>query len=49
MSIFAVKTYLKELEDLKHYGGTSKETAIRFAFHKLLDSYAASKDLRLAR
>ncbi len=47
MSIYAVKTYLKELEDLKHYGGTSKETAIRFAFHKLLDSYAASKDLRL--
>jgi predicted helicase len=47
MSIYAIKTYLKELEDLKHYGGTSKETAIRFAFHKLLDSYAASKDLRL--
>jgi predicted helicase len=47
MSIYAVKTYLKELEDLKHYGGTSKETAIRFAFHKLLDSYAATKDLRL--
>lgn len=47
MSIYAIKTYLKELEDLKHYGGTSKETAIRFAFHKLLDSYAAGKDLRL--
>jgi predicted helicase len=47
MSIYAIKTYLKELEDLKHYGVSSKETAIRFAFHKLLDSYAASKDLRL--
>ncbi len=47
MSLFAIKTYLKELEDLKHYGGTSKETAIRFAFHKLLDSYATSKDLKL--
>ena len=47
MSIFAIKTFLKELEDIKHYGGTSKETAVRFAFQKLLDEYAKSKDLRL--
>ena len=47
MSIYAVKTFLKELEDLKHYGGTTKETAIRFAFQKLLDEYAKAKDLRL--
>jgi len=47
MSIYAVKTFLKELEDLKHYGGTTKETAIRFAFQKLLDEYAKAKELRL--
>lgn len=47
MSIFAIKTFLKELEDIKHYGGTTKETAVRFAFQKLLDEYAKSKDLRL--
>lgn len=47
MSTFAIKIFLKELEDLKHYGGTTKETAIRFAFQKLLDEYAKSKDLRL--
>ncbi|MBK8142838.1 MAG: hypothetical protein IPK57_18950 [Chitinophagaceae bacterium] len=48
MSIFAIKTFLKELEDLKHYGGTTKETAVRFAFQKLLDEYAKkAKELRL--
>lgn len=47
MSIYAIKTFLKELEDIKHYGGTTKETAVRFAFQKLLDEYAKSKDLRL--
>ena len=47
MSVFAIKNFLKELEDLKHYGGTSKETAIRFAFQKLLDEYAKAKELRL--
>jgi predicted helicase len=47
MSVFAIKTFLKELEDLKHYGGTTKETAVRFAFQKLLDEYAKAKELRL--
>jgi len=47
MSTYAIKIFLKELEDLKHYGGTTKETAIRFAFQKLLDEYAKAKDLRL--
>jgi predicted helicase len=47
MSTYAIKIFLKELEDLKHYGGTSKETAVRFAFQKLLDEYAKSKELRL--
>jgi predicted helicase len=47
MSIFAIKIFLKELEDLKHYGGTTKETAVRFAFQKLLAEYASAKELRL--
>jgi predicted helicase len=47
MPVFAIKNFLKELEDLKHYGGTTKETAIRFAFQKLLDEYARAKELRL--
>jgi predicted helicase len=47
MSAFAIKTFLKELEDLKHYGGTTKETAVRFAFQKLLAEYANAKELRL--
>jgi hypothetical protein len=47
MSIYAIKQYHRELEDLKHYGGTSKETAIRFAFQKLLDEYGRPFNLRL--
>ena len=47
MSIYAIKQYHRELEDLKHYGGTSKETAIRFAFQKLLDEYGKPFNLRL--
>ena len=47
MSIYAIKQYHRELEDLKHYGGTTKETAIRFAFQKLLDEYGKPLNLRL--
>jgi hypothetical protein len=47
MSVFAIKTFLKGLEDLKHYGGTTKETAVRFAFQRLLAEYANAKELRL--
>lgn len=47
MSTYAIKTFHSDLERLKHFGGTSKETAIRFAFQKLLDEYAKSKDLML--
>lgn len=47
MSLYAIKTFHSDLERLKHFGGTSKETAIRFAFQKLLDEYAKSKDLLL--
>lgn len=47
MSVYAIKTFHSDLERLKHFGGTSKETAIRFAFQKLLDEYAKAKDLLL--
>lgn len=47
MSTYAIKTFHNDLERLKHYGGTTKETAIRFAFQKLLDEYVRAKDLLL--
>ena len=47
MSTYAIKSFHTDLERLKHFGGTSKETAIRFAFQKLLDEYAKAKDLML--
>jgi hypothetical protein len=37
---YAIKTFQTDLERIKHYGATSKETAVRFAFQKLLDEYA---------
>jgi hypothetical protein len=37
MSTYAIKTFLTDLERIKHFGGTTKETAVRFAFQKLLD------------
>ena len=47
MSTYAIKTFHSDLERLKHFGGTNKETAIRFAFQKLLDEYAKAKGLML--
>ena len=47
MSTYAIKNFHYDLERIKHYGGTSKETAIRFAFQKLLDEYAKTRDLML--
>lgn len=47
MSTYAIKSFHNDLERLKHFGGTSKETAIRFAFQKLLDEYAKTKELML--
>ena len=47
MSTYAIKTFHTDLERIKHFGGTTKETAIRFAFQKLLDEYARAKDLML--
>ncbi len=43
MSVFTIQQYYKEIEDNIHYGGTSKETAIRSAFFNLLNKYAKQK------
>ncbi|RZM30071.1 MAG: DNA methyltransferase, partial [Pedobacter sp.] len=47
MSLFAIHNYQKEVEDIIHFGGTKKETAIRSAFHNLLNEYAQGKGLKV--
>ena len=47
MSDYAITTYYNDLENAIHYGGSNKETAIRFGFQKLLEKYAETKDLKL--
>ncbi len=47
MSIHAIKSYQSEVENIIHYGGTKKETAIRNAFQHLLNEYAKQKGLML--
>jgi hypothetical protein len=47
MSIHSIKQYQAEVEKIMHYGGTKKETAIRTAFHNLLNEYAKQKGLLL--
>lgn len=47
MSIHSVKQYQSEVEKIIHFGGTKKETAIRTAFHGLLNEYAKQKGLML--
>jgi predicted helicase len=47
MSDYAITLYYNDLENAIHYGGSTKETAIRFAFQKLLEKYAETKDLKL--
>jgi predicted helicase len=47
MSFDAIHNYYREVEKLKHFGGTHNELSIRSAFYKLLDNYARSKDLKL--
>ena len=44
---YAITLYYNDLENAIHYGGSTKETAIRFAFQKLLEKYAETKDLKL--
>lgn len=45
MSEFSIKQYQSEVEKIIHFGGTKKETAIRNAFHNLLNDYAKQKGL----
>jgi len=47
MSIYSVKQYQSEVEKIIDFGGTKKETAIRTAFHGLLNEYAKQKGLML--
>ncbi len=47
MSEIAINEYLRELEKLKRLSGTKNEGSISVAFHKLLSTYAKSKDLEL--
>jgi hypothetical protein len=47
MSLIAIKKYYKELQKIKDFGGSSKETAIRNAFYILLNEYASRKGLAL--
>ncbi|HYD20033.1 MAG TPA: type ISP restriction/modification enzyme [Flavipsychrobacter sp.] len=47
MSIHAIKEYQRKVENIIHFGGTKKETAIRNAFQSLLDEYAKQKGLML--
>ncbi len=47
MSLYAITQYHNELEKIIHYGGSKNETAIRFAFQKLLNEYAHAKELEL--
>ncbi len=45
MSLHAIQRYHAEVEKLKHFGGTHKETAIRNAFYNLLNDYAKPRGL----
>lgn len=47
MSEFSIKQYQTLAEQIVHYGGSKKETAIRTAFYNLLNEYAKSKGLIL--
>lgn len=47
MSRQAVQRYQHEIAQLIHYGGSTKETAIRGAFQNLLNEYCRQKDFLL--
>jgi type I restriction-modification system DNA methylase subunit len=47
MSFDAIRSYYKEVEDHMHRGGKGNESIRRFAFQKLLETYAKAKDLKL--
>jgi hypothetical protein len=47
MSIQLIQQYHAKVEKLIRYGGSRNESALRKAFHDLLESYAGSKNLVL--
>jgi predicted helicase len=47
MSRLSIQTYYQELPKIIHYGGSRKETALRGAFHKLLNDYCETKKFLL--
>lgn len=47
MSLIAIQKYHNELQKIKDFGGSKKETAIRNAFFNLLNEYATQKGLFL--
>jgi predicted helicase len=47
MSKFLVTQYQNEVEKIIQYGGSKKETSIRFAFQNLLNEYCKPKDFLL--
>jgi predicted helicase len=47
MSLHAIHLYHAEVEKLKDFGGTKKETAIRNAFYALLNDYAKQRGLMM--
>ncbi|MDR2496332.1 MAG: N-6 DNA methylase [Tannerellaceae bacterium] len=47
MSLHSIHKYHVEVENLKDYGGTRKETAIRNAFYNLLSGYARKRGLTI--
>jgi predicted helicase len=47
MSALFVANYIREIEAMARYGGSSDESSIRKAFSNLLDAYCKPHDLRL--
>lgn len=47
MSVQLIQQYHSKVEKLIRYGGSRNESALRKAFHDLLEQYAASKNLLL--
>ncbi|MDR2080743.1 MAG: N-6 DNA methylase [Campylobacteraceae bacterium] len=44
-SFYAIRSYYAEVEKIIRFGGTTKETAVRTAFHNLLNFYASQRGL----
>ena len=42
-----IHTYRSEVDQIKRYGGSTKETSIRGPFFNLINAYARPRDLQL--